>query len=327
MTLSVVTTLYRSASYLEEFYARMCRAAERFTNNFEIIFVNDGSPDDSLAIALHLRERDQRVRVVDLSRNFGHHKAMMSGLRQAEGDLVFLVDSDLEEEPELLIPFYEKLAATRSDVVYGVQQKRKGHFFERLSGALFFKVFNLLSTHPIPANHLTARLMTRRYVISLCQHKEREFVMSGLWALTGYAQVPMSVTKHHKLSSAYGLRRKIALLVDAITSFSAKPLVLIFYTGCILVTVSGVAALDLIIRRLFFGVLLEGWASLIVSIWLLGGITIFWLGVIGIYLSKIFTEVKGRPHTIIRAIHGAEGSLALTGAPGPGSNTPPAGEI
>lgn len=327
MTLSIVTTLYRSAPYLKEFYARTCVIAERLTHNFEIIFVNDGSPDDSLAVALEIYRRDQRVRVVDLSRNFGHHKAMMCGLRQAGGELVFLVDSDLEEEPELLGPFYEELTAKRADVVYGVQQRRKGHLFERLSGALFFKVFNLLSTHQIPANHLTARLMTRRYVVSLCQHEEREFVISGLWALTGYTQIPMTVTKHHKRASAYGLRRKIALLVDAVTSFSAKPLVLIFYTGCILVIVSGLAALDLIIRRLFFGVLLEGWASLIVSIWLLGGITIFWLGVIGIYLSKIFAEVKQRPYAIIKAIHGPDRSSAPSSAAGPGSGAYAASEI
>jgi len=316
MRLSIVSTLYRSSPYLDEFYGRIRRAADTLTGDFEMILVNDGSPDDSLAVALRLRETDPRIVIVDLSQNFGHHKAMMCGLRRAQGELVFLVDCDLEEEPELLIAFHEKLMATGADVIYGVQQKRKGHLFERVSGALFFKVFNFFSTHPIPANHLTARLMTRRYVASLCEHREREFVMSGLWALTGYVQVAISVTKHHKPSSAYGLRRKFALLVDAITSFSAKPLVLIFYTGCILVTISGLAALDLIIRRLFFGVLLEGWASLIVSIWLLGGITIFWLGVIGIYLSKIFTEVKQRPHAIIRAIHGPDASLPTTRADG-----------
>ena len=102
MDLSIVTTLYCSAPYLEEFYARACTAAERVTRSFEIVFVNDGSPDNSLEIALSIYKRDPRVRVIDLSRNFGHHKAMMTGLAHARGDLVFLLDSDLEEEPELL---------------------------------------------------------------------------------------------------------------------------------------------------------------------------------------------------------------------------------
>jgi putative glycosyltransferase len=301
--LSIVTTLYASAPHLEEFYARTCAVAEKVTNSFEIIFVNDGSPDNSLEIALSIFHKDPRVRVIDLSRNFGHHKAMMTGLMHARGELVFLLDSDLEEEPEFLEPFYPALKAKGADVVYGVQQKRKGRFFERISGTLFFKVFNLLSTYPIPPNLITARLMTRKYVAALMQHQEREFVMSGLWTLTGFNQIPISVRKHHKGATAYGLRRKLSHLVNAVTSFSGKPLVLIFYLGFILIVVSSLAALDLIIRRIFFGVLLQGWASLIVSIWLLSGITIFCLGVIAIYLSKIFIEVKQRPYTIVREIY------------------------
>ena len=303
MELSIVTTLYRTAPYLEEFYARSCAVADRVAKEFEIILVNDGSPDDSLQIALSLYHKDKRVRVVDLSRNFGHHKAIMTGLAHARSELVFLIDSDLEEEPELLETFYEKLRAHTSDVVFGVQQKRKGKLFERASGALYFKVFNLLSTHPIPSNHLTARLMTQRYVAALLQHEEREFVMSGLWVLTGFTQLPITVNKQHKSPTAYSLGRKISHLVNAITSFSNRPLVYIFYLGCIISLLSSIAAIDLIIRKVFLGTLLEGWSSLIVSIWLLGGMTIFCLGVIGIYLAKIFIEVKQRPYTIIKDVY------------------------
>jgi len=302
MTLSIVTTLYESAPYLAEFHARVCNTAEKITRDYEIILVNDGSPDNSLDVARSIHLKDNRVRVIDLSRNFGHHKAMMTGLAHARGDLVFLLDSDLEEEPELLRTFYEELQRSGADVVFGVQEKRKGRLFERLSGSMYFKVFNLFSTHSIPSNHITARLMTREYVHALMGHREREFVMSGLWALTGFNQIPITVRKHHKAKSAYGLRRKISHLVNAITSFSAKPLVLIFYLGCFILFVSSVAAADLILRKLIFGTLLEGWASLIVSIWLLGGLTIFCLGVIGIYLSKVFIEVKQRPYTIIKQV-------------------------
>ena len=125
MILSIVTTLYNSAPYLEEFHARVCAAAEQITPDYEIIFVNDGSPDNSLQIALSLYQKNERVRIVDLSRNFGHHKAMMTGLAQARGGMVFLIDSDLEEEPELLETFYKELRTTGADVVFGVQQKRK----------------------------------------------------------------------------------------------------------------------------------------------------------------------------------------------------------
>jgi putative glycosyltransferase len=306
MKLSIVTTLYNSAPYLEEFHDRVCAAAGHITNDFEIILVNDGSPDNSLDVALQLYQNDPRVRIVDLSRNFGHHKAIMTGLVHARGELVFLLDSDLEEEPELLQKFYEELKRTGADVVFGVQEKRKGQLFERVSGTLYFKVFNLFSTYPIPTNHITARLMTGAYVAALVGHQEREFVMSGLWALTGFEQVPLVVRKHHKPTSAYGLGRKISHLVNAITSFSNKPLVLIFYLGCFIVLISSIAAIDLILRKIIFGTLLEGWASLIVSIWLLGGLTIFCLGVIGIYLSKVFIEVKQRPYTIVKRTYGLE---------------------
>ena len=127
-------------------------------------------------------------------------------------------------------------------------------------------------------NHITARLMTGAYVAALTGHQEREFVMSGLWALTGFEQVPLTVRKHHKPTSTYGLGRKISHLVNAITSFSNKPLVLIFYLGCVIVLISSIAAIDLIVRKLLFGTLLEGWASLIVSIWLLGGVEGFGKG-------------------------------------------------
>ena len=304
MKLSIVTTLYNSAPYLKEFHDRVCAAAGQITDDFEVILVNDGSPDNSLDVALQLYQNNPRVRIVDLSRNFGHHKAMMTGLVHARGELVFLLDSDLEEEPELLQKFYDELNHTGADVVFGVQEKRKGQLFERLSGTLYFKVFNLFSTYPIPTNHITARLMTGAYVAALVGHQEREFVMSGLWALTGFQQVALKVRKHDKGISSYGLRRKISHLVNAITSFSNKPLVLIFYLGCFIVLVSSLAALDLIVRKLLFGTLLEGWASLIVSVWLLGGLTIFCLGVIGIYLSKIFIEVKQRPYTIVKQTYG-----------------------
>jgi putative glycosyltransferase len=302
MKLSIVTTLYNSAPYLVEFHERCCAAASQITNDLEIVFVNDGSPDKSLEVALQLRRTDRRVRIVDLSRNFGHHKAMMTGLVHARGDLVFLLDSDLEEEPELLHKFYDEMTSTEADVVFGVQEQRKGKIFERVSGSLYFKVFNFFSTYPIPTNHITARLMSSAYVAALVRHREQEFVMSGLWAVTGFKQVPVKVRKHHKPTSAYNFGRKISHLVNAITSFSNKPLVLIFYLGCLILLVSSIAAVDLILRKLLFGTLMQGWASLIVSIWLLGGLTIFCLGVIGIYLAKIFIEVKHRPYTIVKQV-------------------------
>lgn len=308
MELSIVTTLYGSAPYLEEFYARVRAEAERLTQDYEVILVNDGSPDNSLAVALSLYAKDERVRVIDLSRNFGHHKAIMTGLAHARGRLVFLVDCDLEEEPELLGKFHAEKKCLGADVIYGVQRARKGNFIERVTGDLFYLIFNLVSSYAVPANQLTARLMSRHYVASLVEHKDRELFLAGLWAITGFTQIPVVVDKRSKGSSTYNFRRRIANLVNAVTSFSNTPLVLIFYLGCAIVLTAGIGALYLIVRRLFFGVLLAGWPSLIVSVWLLGGLTIFCLGVIGIYVSKIFMETKQRPYTVIRQIYERKGT-------------------
>lgn len=137
MKISIVTTLYRSAPYIREFHRRAIETARKITDDLELIMVNDGSPDDSLEVALQLQSSDPCVVVVDLSRNFGHYKAIMTGLAYASGDLVFLIDSDLEEQPEDLALFYERFRQGDCDVVYGVQQARRGGFLERAGGTVF----------------------------------------------------------------------------------------------------------------------------------------------------------------------------------------------
>lgn len=295
--------MYKSAPHLEEFCRRICSTAELLTADFELILVNDGSPDDSLDIAVRLHQRDQRIIVIDLSRNFGHHKAIMTGLAHARGDRVFLIDSDLEEEPELLPRFWTAYEQQDADVVFGVQSARKGNIFERISGAAFYRLFNWLSNHPVPENLITARLMSQRYVQALLRHRESELFLGGVWAITGFNQVPLVVTKHSHGTSTYSLVHRLRLFVNALTSFSSRPLLLIFYMGAAIFFVSSLAALTLIVARLFFLPFETGWPSLIVSIWMIGGLMIFCLGVIGIYLSKVYTETKRRPYTIIRHIY------------------------
>lgn len=303
MDLSIVTTMYRSAPYLAEFHQRASAAAQRLSAHYEIILVNDGSPDHSLEVALELYQQDEHVRVVDLSRNFGHHKALMTGLQHATGRLVFLLDSDLEEAPELLQTFHERMQETQADVVYGVQETRKGNWPERISGALFYWAFSKLAGITVPRNVITARLMTQRYVRSLVAHRDREVFLLGLWTITGYRQVPVSVRKLSKGSTTYDWRRKINVFVNAVTSFSNRPLHLVCYLGLGVSSVALVAALYLVVQRLLFQVYLGGWPSLIVSIWMMGGLNLFCLGVIGIYISKVFSETKDRPYTIVRQLH------------------------
>lgn len=318
MRLSIVTTLYMSEPYVLEFYRRVRVAADKITSDVEMIFVDDGSPDGSLDQAVSLLGKDPSVRVIQLSRNFGHHKAMMTGLAHATGDLVFLIDSDLEEDPALLEQFYEKLIATDADVVFGCQAQRPGSWWKNLGPKVAYRASAMLCDPPLHENVLTVRLMRADYVHNLVQHQERELSIAGLWQITGFNQVPIAVNKASKGTSTYTFAHRVKALVDNVTSFSNKPLVFIFYLGAVIFMISSLAAGYLIIDRLFFRVLLGGWPSLIVSIWMLGGLTIFCLGLIGIYISKIFAETKQRPYTIIRRIYGpnfaSEGSLSYTDA-------------
>jgi putative glycosyltransferase len=303
MRLSIVTTLYRSAPYLREFHRRAAATAAALTDDVEFVFVNDGSPDDVLDIALELRERFGNVRVVDLSRNFGHHPAMMAGLGHATGDLVFLIDCDLEEPPELLSAFADRMSETGADVVYGVQEGRNGGAVNRLVGWAYYKLYNAVSADPIPRNLLTVRLMTRRYVAALLRHREAEFVISALWSRTGFRQVPAPVRKGRKPTTSYSFRRKFVLLVNSVTACSAVPLHYVFYLGLFVLGGSTLAAGWLVVQRLFFGRMLDGWPSLMVSLWLIGGLVIFCQGVIGIYLAKVYQEAKRRPSTLIREVY------------------------
>lgn len=305
MRFSIVATLYQSAPHITEFHLRASAAAKQLAGeDYEMVLVNDGSPDNSLDIAVRLTETDSHVVVVDLSRNFGHHKAMMTGLAHSKGDLVFLIDSDLEEEPEWMVSFCEQLTQQDCDVVYGIQSVRKGGLFERLSGNLFWKMINVLSGMALPANVVTARLMTRRYVNALLLHEEREMFMAGLWHITGFDQKQQTVRKLNSSASTYTPRRKFSLFVNSVTSFSNLPLVGIFYVGLTIFAFACLYTIYLIINWQFFYSPLAGWTSVMASIWLIGGLVISFMGVIGIYLSKIFAETKKRPYSIVRNIYG-----------------------
>lgn len=304
MKLSIVTTLYYSAPYIKEFYTRICSLADAITENYEFVLVNDGSPDNSVEVAISLCQEDSRVRVVDLSRNFGHHKAMMTGLMYAKGDLIFLIDVDLEEPPETLSLFYEKFQNNQVDVVYGVQYKRQGFWFNRISGSLFYILFNFLSDSPIPHNPLTARLMTRRYVEELLTHKEHLFNIEGIWAATGFKQLAVAVNKNpYKGTSTYSFISKVAYSIRAITAFSNKPLIYIAYLGLLMTIPSSIYLIYLVFGYFFLGLGVTGWTSVIVSLWFLGGLIIFILGIIAIYISVIFVETKNRPYTIVRQVY------------------------
>lgn len=304
MKLSIVTTLYHSAKHIEEFYDRVTAVAtELVGNDYEIIMVNDGSPDDSLEVALNLKNQNSKLTVIDLSRNFGHHHALMCGMHYSKGDFTFLIDSDLEEEPEWLLNFNQTLNNTNSDVVFGVQEKRRGNITQRLTGKLFYNFFRFLTGVKQPDNIVTARLMTRSYVDALLQHSESEINIGGLWIITGFKQTSIEVTKRSSSETTYSFSKKLSHLINAVTSFSSKPLVLTFYIGLAISIGAVLYILSLVFNYYFFSRPYDGYTSLIASIWLLGGLIIFFLGIQGIYISKIFSETKNRPNFIIRQVY------------------------
>jgi putative glycosyltransferase len=302
--LSIVTTLYRSRQYIERFYAEACRVADAIGLSFEIVLVNDGSPDDSLDVARAIHDRDRRVKIVDLSRNFGHHRALMTAFACASADLVYVTDVDLEEPMDFLKTCHERFRQDDCDVVYGYQVERRGKWLTRVTGELFRKVFNFLCNTKLPRNPVTARLMSKRYVASLLEHREHDPYIVGLWVTTGYNQVGLPVDKQYSGFSTYSTLRRIRLAVHSIVSFSSRPLLLSAGIGIVICMLASLYVIYLIGQWAILGNPIEGWTSLIVSVWFLGGINLFFIGLVGLYISKIFAEVKQRPNVIIRQVYG-----------------------
>ncbi|MEI8185769.1 MAG: glycosyltransferase family 2 protein [Chlorobiaceae bacterium] len=308
MMLSIVTTLYRSLPFLKEYYRRASASAEQvFGIDYELIFVNDGSPDNSLQFVLELQKKDSHVKIVDLSRNFGHHAAIVAGLAQSRGEYVFLIDCDLEEQPEWLKLFQVKMHENDADVVFGIQQERVSTRLSNLFGEIFWSSLNFMSSIHIPHNMMTCRLMTRRYVDALQKMGDRVLFIGGIFAWTGFKQESLSLKKipRDKTSkSTYTLSRKLLMVADSFSSFSIAPLMLIFFCGLLVWAGSMAYSFFLLIQKLLYPeIILSGYTSLMLSLWVLGSMIILFIGIIGLYLAKIFQEVKRRPLYIVRNIY------------------------
>jgi len=303
--ISIVSTMYRSRAFLPRFLEESLAALRQVDcGNFEIVLVNDGSPDDSLQYALELRRDIPQLVIVDLSRNFGHHYAMHAGLRYARGDLVFLIDCDLEVSPATLVTFHARQQETGADLVYGYQSARKGGLFERLSGGLFWKGFNLLSDIRIPENIVTERIMTRRFVDALLTMGDYNLFLGGMMSWAGFTQLGVPVPKGQRAgASTYTLLKRFQLMVNAVSSFSSKPLVWLFNTGLVFTLASFSYVAYLVFRKLAFGDALLGFTSVMALTAMSLGILTTSVGLVGIYLGKIFNQVQNRPNYIVRDVH------------------------
>jgi len=283
--LSVVTTLYKSRDYIPELVATLKNTISKMPiQTWEIVMVNDGSPDDSLDVALKVKREnpDIPITIIDLSRNFGHHTAILAGIEHARGNLVFVTDSDMEEDPTLLPHFYETMMGYGADAVFGYIPERKGNIWERISH-LFWKFFIYVSGLNMPHNVRIQRLMNRRYADALVNMGDYAVFISGMYHWVGFKQIGIPMTRHkRRQSSTYNLRRKLYLAIDAITSFSAYPLRILFYAGIFIMMVCmAFVAYRIVLKLLHPGEFLPGYTSIIVSIFFSTGLIMFSMGVVG----------------------------------------------
>jgi len=305
--ISVVTSLYKSAPYVREFHLRHLQCLQKLGVDFEFVFVNDGSPDDSEMIVRDLIVQSENITLISLSRNYGQHAGMFAGLSHATGNYVYATDCDLEEPPENIETLYRQIKAhPETDVFYCVLKKRSGDFFRNICGKLFYVLLDAISEVKVPHDQAWQRLMTKRYVEALLKYTEVESLPSGLMMLAGFDQKPIEIEKQFKGISSYTPRMRLRLAVNSITSFSSKPLVFVGIFGLI-VTASAFLLLTVtVIRKLLVTDYQAGWVSLIGSIWCIGGMILSSVGIVGVYLSKIFNQVKSRPLFIVKEIVSSE---------------------
>lgn len=299
MKLSVVTTLYFSAGTILEFDARIRKVALPLCSELEIIYVNDGSPDESGEIVLNkIVPFNRGTKYIELTRNFGHHKALMRGISAAQGDLIFLIDSDLEEEPELLLDYLGALENSNVELVEGIASVRNGSFVKRVLGKYAWKMISSLSNGLIVPDLITARIFTKRFQGLLLQHKDKEIFIAGLFSHVGLRRLRIQVNKASLTPTTYSFRARLKLASMGITNYSDIPLRIILWLGfaVFLFTCAGIFA---VISAYLLGLIsIPGWTSLFLATTCFNSIVLISLGSMGLYLMRIFSEVKNRPLTL-----------------------------
>jgi polyisoprenyl-phosphate glycosyltransferase len=312
--LSVVAPVYDEEQLVAQFVARACAAAADY--DFELVLVNDGSKDATPELLDRIAASDPRVRVIHLSRNFGHQAALTAGLEHARGDAVVMLDSDLQDPPEL-IPDMVARWSQGAEVVYAVRGQRQGETaFKLATASWFYKLFNKLAQVDLEPNSGDFRLLDRRALDALLAMTERSRFLRGMTVWVGFNQTAISYERdaRHAGETKYTLRRMLRFSLDAIASFSHLPLQLATYAGLLSAGVAFIAIPVVIVLRILDSYL-PGFSSITIAILLLGGIQLIALGVIGEYVGRIYDEVKHRPLYIVRE----ERNAPPAGTPAPRS--------
>jgi len=299
--LSVVIPVYKAENCLEALYDRLVVALETITQDFEIVLVEDCGGDRSWEIIVELAQLDARVKGIQFSRNFGQHYGITAGLDHCNGDWVVVMDCDLQDRPEEIPRLYAK-AQEGYDVVLARRGKRKDPLLKRLTSQLFYQVFSYLADLNYDAEVGNFRIVSRQVIENFCQMRERLRFFGGLIDWMGFSITSIDVLHEQRFAgkSTYNFRKLWKLASEIIIAYSDKPLYISIQLGFIISAFAFVAGIFILLRSLIYGSSVIGWSSLFVSLYFLGGIIIFILGILGVYLGKAFDETKKRPLYIIR---------------------------
>lgn len=310
--LSVVVPAYNEQRAVPVFLEAMLPVLDGLPVEAELIFVNDGSSDGTLACLLALAQEESRIRVVDLSRNFGKEAALTAGLDHARGDAVIVMDVDLQDPPELLPQMVDKWMAGYDVVLCKRARRENDTPMKRVSAGVFYRSYNRLSTVSIPHNVGDFRLMDRRVVDALAALPERIRFMKGLFAWVGYPSVEIEYERPARDvgESKFNYWKLWNFAIDGFTSFSTMPLRVWSYLGLLIAGLSFLYAAAIVVKTVFFGVEVPGYASTLTTVLFLGGIQLVGLGVIGEYLGRIYVEVKQRPIYLVNRRYGFDAAEA-----------------
>ena len=309
---SIVSPVYQEEEGIEEFHRRLVAAMEGVADDvaFEVVYVNDGSTDRSLELLQKIAADDDRVCVVDLSRNFGHQVALSAGVDHARGDAVVVIDSDLQDPPEV-IPEMIQRWRDGFKVVYGVRISRAGETrFKLLTSKIYYGLMDRISEVPLPRQAGDFRLLDRKVVDVLDQMPERNRYVRGMVAWVGFPQCAVEYERDPRFAGTtnYTLGRMVRLALDGLTSFSDRPLRLATQLGVVVMALSFAVAAWTIVASIFdLGSSTRGWSSLMAVVLLLGGVQLLCIGVLGEYLGRVYRETKGRPLYVVNEVIGPEG--------------------
>lgn len=299
---SVVVPMYNEELVIEETYKRLKKVMDTIDDDYEIVFVNDGSRDKTVEKLSSICDIDSKVKLIDFSRNFGHQVAITAGMDFAEGDTIVVIDGDLQDPPEL-IP--EMIAKWKDgyEVVYGKRLKRKGEtFFKKFTAKMFYRFLNNMTDVDIPVDTGDFRLIDRKVCEALKQVNERNRYIRGLVSWLGFKQTSVEFTREERFAgeTKYPLRKMLKFATDAIVSFSFKPLRLASYTGVFLSFFSFLYLIIVLYQKFFTKRAITGWASTMAVSLFFNGIVLLMLGIIGEYIGRIYDEAKGRPLYLVR---------------------------